>query len=177
MARRLTRNTREAVLAGVAAGFADHFDLDPILVRLGFIFLCFFGGTGFALYVVSWVLMPRDTELEPRSGDAPSPGRQAPTEPASPESGDGAEIPPVERVAREASEVGERVVDTLKTSFPEGPGRGRLIMGSILIGLGMLFLADRFLPIHWWWIWDMWPLTLIAVGLLMLLNARRGAEG
>ena len=62
MARRLMRNTEDAVLAGVAAGFADYFAVDPTLIRLGFVLLAVFGGSGLVLYVVSWVLMPRAGE-------------------------------------------------------------------------------------------------------------------
>ena len=72
MARRLTRNTKDAVCAGVAAGFADYVDVDPLLVRLAFVFLTLFGGSGIFLYVVSWVLMPRDAEGEKATeGDSP----------------------------------------------------------------------------------------------------------
>ena len=170
MARRLTRNTRQAVLAGVAAGFADHFDLDPVLVRLAFIFLCFFGGTGIALYLVAWVLMPRDVDRAPPDG--------ASTDSTAGEDAGSDGLSPAERVARGAAEAGERVVDTVRRRFPEASGRGRLVAGVLLIGLGILFLVDHFLPVvHWWWIWDLWPLALIGVGVLILVNARRQGQG
>ncbi len=34
MPRRLTRNRRDAVISGVAAGFADYFGVDPVLVQV-----------------------------------------------------------------------------------------------------------------------------------------------
>jgi phage shock protein PspC (stress-responsive transcriptional regulator) len=166
MARRLVRNTRDAVLAGVAAGLADHLDLDPLLVRLGFIFLSFFGGAGVFLYGICWVLMPRNADLA--AGDTPA-GGPAPGAAGGP--GDsGAPVPPADRIAREVAEAGERVVDGLRRG---GPGRGRLVLGVILVVVGLLFLADRFLPGRWFWIWDLWPLIVIAIGLLILLGARR----
>ncbi len=52
MARRLTRNRREAVVDGVGAGFADYFNVDPVLVRLGFVLLAFANGIGLLFYII-----------------------------------------------------------------------------------------------------------------------------
>ena len=64
MPRTLTRDRRQAVVAGVAAGLANYFDLDPTLVRLGFVFICFFGGSGVLLYLVAWAVLPAGPEPE-----------------------------------------------------------------------------------------------------------------
>jgi len=47
-------------LAGVAGGLARHLDIDPILLRVGFVVLVFFGGSGILLYVACWLLLPED---------------------------------------------------------------------------------------------------------------------
>ncbi len=39
--QRLHRDTRGRMLAGVASGVADYFDVDPTLVRIGFVALAF----------------------------------------------------------------------------------------------------------------------------------------
>ena len=153
MARRLRRNTKDAVFAGVAAGFADYLDVDPLLVRLGFIALAFFGGGGIFLYLIAWVLMPHDREGQENPGDSPA-----------------------DRMAREAVAAGERVVEKVRGTSGE-PGRGRLIGGVILIGLGGVFLVERFLPFHWWWIADLWPVALILVGLALIVASRKGSAG
>jgi len=46
------------MLAGVAAGLADYFDVDPTLVRIGFVVLSFMGGLAVPLYLAGWVLIP-----------------------------------------------------------------------------------------------------------------------
>jgi phage shock protein PspC (stress-responsive transcriptional regulator) len=56
--RRLRRRTRDRVIGGVAAGLADHLNIDPLLVRAGFVGLMIFGGAGLALYVVAWLVIP-----------------------------------------------------------------------------------------------------------------------
>ena len=62
MARRLTRNRRDAMCGGVAAGFADYFDVDAVLIRLGFVLLTFVSGVGLVFYVICWVIMPNNEE-------------------------------------------------------------------------------------------------------------------
>ena len=52
------------MLAGVAAGLADYFDVDPTIVRIGFVALAFLGGLAVPLYLAGWLLIPdEDTDL------------------------------------------------------------------------------------------------------------------
>ena len=54
----LRRDPGRGVLAGVAAGLAGRFGIDPLIVRVGFIAASFAGGFGLALYLLGWALMP-----------------------------------------------------------------------------------------------------------------------
>ena len=56
--QRLHRCDRGRMLAGVAAGLADYFDVDPTLVRVGFVALAFLGGLAVPLYLAGWLLIP-----------------------------------------------------------------------------------------------------------------------
>jgi phage shock protein PspC (stress-responsive transcriptional regulator) len=58
--RRLTRDSRHAVIAGVCAGLARRFGLSRSGLRLAFVVSCVLPGPQFIAYVVLWVLMPRD---------------------------------------------------------------------------------------------------------------------
>ena len=58
--RRLVRSTDDRMLGGVAAGIADYFSIDPLLVRLGFVVTAFFGGIGVLAYIVGWIAIPTD---------------------------------------------------------------------------------------------------------------------
>ncbi len=51
------RRTR-GVLGGVAAGIADHFNIEAWLIRLAFFLLVFAGGIGILLYLAGWLLIP-----------------------------------------------------------------------------------------------------------------------
>ena len=53
-----TARGRGRMLAGVAAGLADYFDVDPTMVRIGFVALAFLGGLAVPLYLAGWLLIP-----------------------------------------------------------------------------------------------------------------------
>lgn len=55
--RKLTRS-EDRWIAGVAAGLAEYFDIDPVLVRALFLVGLFVGG-GLLLYLILWIVMPR----------------------------------------------------------------------------------------------------------------------
>jgi len=46
------------MLGGVALGLADYFDVDPTIVRIGFVALAFVGGLAVPLYLAAWLLIP-----------------------------------------------------------------------------------------------------------------------
>jgi phage shock protein PspC (stress-responsive transcriptional regulator) len=58
--RQLRRRTSDRVIGGVAGGLGDYFNVDPLLIRIGFVGLMLFGGAGLVLYLVGWLLMPAE---------------------------------------------------------------------------------------------------------------------
>jgi phage shock protein C len=46
------------MVAGVAAGIAEHLDLDVTLVRIVLVVLAFIGGLAVPLYIAAWLLIP-----------------------------------------------------------------------------------------------------------------------
>lgn len=68
--RRLYRSSNDRILAGVAAGVADYFDVDPAIVRIIWFLSVFFTGTlTFWTYLVMIVVIP----IEPSEWPAQSP--------------------------------------------------------------------------------------------------------
>ncbi|MGH3567542.1 MAG: PspC domain-containing protein [Pseudonocardia sp.] len=47
-------------IGGVAAAIAHRYDIDPVLVRIGFVVATFFYGIGAALYIAGWALLPNE---------------------------------------------------------------------------------------------------------------------
>ena len=48
------------MIAGVCQGIADHFHVDPLIVRIGFVVATFFGGAGAIAYGAAWLLIPEE---------------------------------------------------------------------------------------------------------------------
>ena len=57
--KRLYRSVDDRMIAGVCAGIADYFDVDPTLIRLLFVFGFFVTGSGlFWAYVIMMIVVP-----------------------------------------------------------------------------------------------------------------------
>jgi phage shock protein C len=82
---RLTRSTKDRMIAGVAGGLAEYLDVDPVAVRIGFVVASFLlGGIGGPiLYLLMWAVVPEQGKATsiaseaikgnrwPRSGQGP----------------------------------------------------------------------------------------------------------
>ena len=77
MNRRLYRCRHDRLIAGVASGVAEYFDVDPTIVRVLWIISIFFGGLGLFAYIVMAIIMPSEPEVivRRRSLDRRSDGR------------------------------------------------------------------------------------------------------
>ncbi len=60
VSRRLTRDTRNRVVAGVCAGLARRYGLSRTGLRLAFVVSCVLPGPQILFYLLAWVLMPAD---------------------------------------------------------------------------------------------------------------------
>lgn len=56
----LRRSATDKKIAGVCGGIARYFNVDPTLVRLGFIAAAVFGFSGVILYLVLWIIIPSE---------------------------------------------------------------------------------------------------------------------
>lgn len=63
---RLRRSRTDRKIAGVAGGLARHLDIDPLILRVAFVVLIFFGGAGLIVYGACWLLVPDEA-----TGSAP----------------------------------------------------------------------------------------------------------
>ena len=144
--KKLYKSRKNKVIDGVCGGIAEYMEVDPVLVRLVTVLLLIFsGGVIFIAYILGMIIMPNQP-WEERDEE----------EPAQPDS-----VQP----------------HTQSSSFGSA---GSLIIGAILILLGAHFLLRNvpFFHAYYGWFWDMgwhfiWPSVLIAVGLLIVLQARR----
>lgn len=62
---RLYKSANDKIFFGVSGGLAEYFDVDPALVRVAFVCLCFLAGSGFLLYLLLAFIMPTGPVVEP----------------------------------------------------------------------------------------------------------------
>jgi phage shock protein C len=157
VAERLYRSRDDRMLAGVAGGLATILDADPSIVRVAWVLLTILtGGIALVVYIVMAIVVPEGPgAAQPSSG------------PWSPTAAGGA---PLEGVTP-PSDVEARRAERRTRRNAGDPGRGGLLAGLVLIGIGGIFLIREFVPWFDWQVW--WPLGLIGLGVLLLAFALR----
>ena len=137
--KKLYRSEKNQVLAGVSAGLGDYFEIDPVLIRIIFIFLTVFGGAGIPLYILLWLVLPAESRV-----DQPT---------------DKTVKTNVEEIGQKAKNIAEDVETTYKGS------NSKKWLGLILIFLGLIFFLDNFTFIR---LQHFWPLILVIIGISLL---------
>lgn len=172
MERRLYRSRTDRMLGGVCSGLGNYFGVDPSLIRLAFVLLTVFGGSGVLLYLILWIVLPE----EGRSYGSPEETARA----------------NAQEIADRARQMGQE----MRTAFggssgqtgasdmpvagsfsepkpaPSSSASGPWVLGLILVGLGLMFLLNNLFP-AFFSISQMWPLILIAIGVAMLIGIFR----
>ena len=123
----LRRSRTDKVAGGVAGGLAQYSGVDPLLWRVGFVALTLAGGTGIAVYLLLWLLMPAGPRTAV-AGGVPA----APPGPRSPVAGI--------TVAGLLIVVGLMVLVTRYTGLDLGPV-GFLAGALLVVGLGLVASA------------------------------------
>ena len=158
MQPRLERSTANRVIGGVCGGIAEYLAVDPTLVRVVFVVTAFLtAGLGILAYIVLLVLMPQPGQPAPFTKSNPPTATDTTarmevdstaTTPAT--------VTPVDPLARQAE-----------------AERRRMAFGYLLIALGVAFLlsnAGVFRFVQWQFLW---PLVLIGIGILFLVQRAR----
>ena len=146
------------MIAGVCGGLGKYFGVDATIVRLVFLLLLIFGGSGFLLYLILWIVVPDEQRL----GAAPQDVVQANTQ----------------ELAQSAQDFGKSVEQGVGSSSGDvaqaAARNGPLIFAAILIFLGVWFLLQNLLRID---LGQLWPVVLIVIGLALLIPVLRKPQG
>jgi len=144
---------------GVCGGLAKYFDMDATIVRVIAVLLMLVTGVGILAYIIMAIVVP----LEDSKVTTPKEVVQE----------------NVEDMKETASELGREIRSTLAGEEGESEEvakmrhRHRNLFGIILIVLGLFFLLAS-LDLFWWFNWsNLWPLILVAIGVLIILGVRR----
>jgi len=153
MNTKLYRSRTDSMIGGVCGGLGQYLGIDPIIVRLFFVLLALGDGVGVLIYLVLWLIVPRQGQAEAATLE--------------------------ENICAGAGEIAERaraLGDDLREAARSPNPQAGLIIGVALIVLGVVFLLQN-LHIAWlrWLDFDLlWPGLLIVAGLALLLRRVRG---
>ena len=56
--KKLCKSNTQKMICGVCGGVAEYFEIDPTLVRIAFVLLSIFAGSGLLLYFLAAIIMP-----------------------------------------------------------------------------------------------------------------------
>lgn len=56
------RSEDNKILGGVCGGIGEYFNIDPNIIRLIFVLLTVFGGSGIIIYLILWVILPSKSQ-------------------------------------------------------------------------------------------------------------------
>lgn len=58
--KRLYRSGKDNLLGGVCGGIAEYLSIDPVIIRIIWIVATLVWGTGILLYIILWIIIPRN---------------------------------------------------------------------------------------------------------------------
>ncbi|HBT95976.1 MAG TPA: hypothetical protein DEB24_07875 [Coriobacteriia bacterium] len=160
----------DPVIAGICGGLAEYLDLDPTLVRILYVIICFVGlGFPVILYLIIMFIMPKKpmgyyidvpgSASQAGSSTGPLPGLSACSSPGS------------------AYTTANPEAFDVTTANPEAENKGigagvqvGLVFGVAFIGIGLFALLKTVFGVS---LWHFWPMILVAIGLVVLLTPNR----
>jgi phage shock protein PspC (stress-responsive transcriptional regulator) len=144
MDRKLYRSRSEKMLGGVCGGLAAYAGIDPVIVRLFFVIFTMAGGAGVLIYLILWIVVPEEGGSSEWNENSYS------------------------------SRVGAMRDDLIEATRRPNPNAIRYFGGAIIAAGVLLLLQNLDIPWLWWLRKDLiWPLILVAGGVLILMNAFR----
>jgi phage shock protein C len=152
--KKLYRSRKDRRIAGVAGGLAEHFNIDPLIIRIAFVCAFLFGGGGLVFYIILWIVIPEESiDLYTKTDEKPEDKQQDST-------------------TYNNENINEKETINMENQFEfqkeKKKKQGSLTGGLVLITIGVLFLAARFIPnidFH-----DLWPIILIVIGISILFK-------
>ena len=63
MEKKLYRIEEGKMVAGVCGGVAEYFNIDPTVVRLGWVLVSCFAGAGIVAYIAGAIIMPEKSTI------------------------------------------------------------------------------------------------------------------
>ena len=149
------------MIAGVSAGLAKYFNIDPTIVRVLFVVSIFIGGGGILAYIILWIVVPEDPIIITPNSSESDQNEDSSTSGSDDQQGSSFNSEFNKKVNDATNEINNIVQEAKRSK--------KVFGGIILISIGILFLLDNFLP--YFHFTDYWPLILIVIGIVLIIKA------
>lgn len=142
----LYRSTQNKMIAGVAGGLGEYFDIDPTIIRIIFIILALFQGSGLLIYIVMWIILPT------KAG------------------GTSTNENTVKDNIKDIKSRAQTFAHSINLGKKTGADDSRFWWAVLIIALGFFFLFRNFGIFDALDLEKFWPVILIGLGLLFILR-------
>ena len=159
--KKLRRNPMNRVIGGVCSGLADFFGVDVALMRIAFVIAFLFASFGFWLYIILWIVLP---ESQQTTDNGQQSFGQSQSQSQSQSQGQS------QSQSQGQSQGQSPQSESVSVSKSESKVKS-IFAGAFIILIGLLFLVNNFIPINW--VWKLWPLILVAIGVVMIVTASK----
>ena len=149
--KKIYRKTDDCVVAGVCSGLADYFEIDETLVRVIFVLLFIGGGSGLLIYLVLWLVIPRDGQEDKKVNWEENVKEFT------------------QDVGKKAKTVAKEIKKEMKVEKINPEKRQGSFFGLLLLLWGGILLINKISPmlIEWDYVW---PGMLIVLGGYLMLK-------
>ncbi len=169
---RLYRSRIDRTIAGVCSGLAKYFDIDTTIVRVLFVVSIFIGGGGIIAYIILWIVVPEEQIIfQSAAQDSQTHQSDSDSEKSNSNSNQDSSKFDSSNFNAEINQKVNEAANEINKILDEARSNKKVLGGTILILLGVLFLLDNLLP--YFDFGDYWPIILIALGVGIIIKASR----
>lgn len=146
MEKKLQRDESNKMLAGVAAGLAEYFEIDVMWIRLIFLLMVIMGFSGVLVYLILWIVVPAKPYFNTFNTDY-----------------------------RVDEQVPVDITGSMPMNKPRSNAMPVFGVFFVALGLYFLFEEFGYVP-DWFDISKLWPVVLIVMGLVFIFRAGKSRK-
>jgi phage shock protein C len=141
--KRLYRSEKNEMIAGVCAGLAEYFEIDPTLIRIAFVLFTLMGGSGVLVYILLWIVMPEEADANTVAAD---------------------------RLGDVVTDMKDKATQVVQSVTGKGPANNSAgVFALLLIVFGVFFLLrNSNIGFGFFDMEDFWPVALIVIGIILI---------
>lgn len=184
MNRKRLHKSSDVIISGVCGGIAEYFGVDPTLIRILAVVLVIVGfGLPLIMYVVLMIVLPPDPGVAQGYVDTQAQVTEAPckniyesvsarntNQPPPPDPTTrvtAAQAAPYRKENSSYATTSSSAHTHASSTTEKGHWPFALIIGSVLVGVGIITLLSNFVHIS---LWRFWPVIVVVVGIVCLFT-------